>query len=94
MVQETLIDTIWIFHGKGALFSTGVFKSKKKAEELIFKYGLSGILSEYPLDKLCYDFAIENDLFIPTKPHHYEANTIQKFSPSLEHFHYENGQSQ
>lgn len=91
MASKIKLKTIWIFHGQGAQFSSGVFISKVLAEESIVKYQLSGMLTEYPIDILCYDFAIENDYFTPSKPHHYEAKTIQRFSPPLEHYHYENG---
>lgn len=92
MASKIKVETIWIFHGAGAQFSSGVFKSKKNAEESIKTNQLSGILTEYPIDILCYDFAIQNGYFTPSKPHHYEAKTKQKFSPPLDHEHFEDGE--
>jgi len=63
-----------------------------KAENWILGNRLSGVLTSYPIDKSVYDWAIDNELFVPTNDTQKSADFIQKFtSASQEHFHYENG---
>lgn len=93
MLSKTEVkNTIWVFHGTGAQFSSGVFKNKGLAEESIRVNKLSGVLSEYPIDILCYDYAIEHNYFTPSKPDHFEPKIKQRFSPPLDHYHYEEGE--
>ncbi|MET4105942.1 hypothetical protein ABIB60_001290 [Hymenobacter sp. UYP22] len=40
---------VWVFHGAGSRFTSGVFTSRQQAEEYIQQYQLSGILTKYPL---------------------------------------------
>ncbi|MGJ1194169.1 DUF7710 domain-containing protein [Sphingobacterium siyangense] len=87
-----MLDTIWIFHGEGGRFSSGVFTSIEKAEIWIDKHKLSGVLTAYPIDEGVYDWALFNDFFSVKKQAQMEPNFIQQFtSASQEHYHYENG---
>lgn len=86
MVQETL-EYVWIFHGEGAQFASGVFNSKREALQVIKLNNLKGILTKYPVGKLAYDFSVENGYFTPSKPHHFSPITKQKFSSPLFHIH-------
>ena len=72
----------------GSRFSCGVFSSRELGEEAIKKYGLVGTLTQYPLDSLTYDWAIEKGLWEPRKPHETEPRFIGRFSPRTPHFHY------
>jgi len=84
--------TVWIFHGTGSHFSSGVFESVEKAEFWIRKHKFTGVLTEYPLNITVYDWAIEQNLFTPKTEKQSTATFIQSFSSaSQNHFHYENG---
>ena len=87
-----MLDTIWVFHGEGGRFSSGVFTSIEKAEIWINRHKLSGVLTAYPIDESVYDWALFNDFFRVKKQAQMEANFIQQFtSASQDHYHYENG---
>lgn len=83
---------VWIFHGEGARFSTGVFGSEEKARHWILHHKMTGVLTQYPVDICVYDWAIENNFFTPTKEHESGVDFIQGFtSGSQKHFHFEDG---
>jgi hypothetical protein len=84
------MEEVWVFHGTGGRFTSGVFASKAQAEEFINQYRLTGILTKYPVGISAYNWAIQENCFKPKKPEHYEASFIQRFSDaSQEHYHYE-----
>ena len=86
------MNSIWLFHGAGSRFTSGVFTERTIAEEWITKNMLSGVLTKYPINISVYDWAINESFFAPQKDIHQSANFIQKFtSASQEHYHYENG---
>ena len=91
---------IWIFNGARApgsgQFPGGVFTSVALAEAWIRKHGLSGTLTAYPVDKGCFDWAVENGCTglkaekLEVKRH--DPTFIGTFSTaSQEHFHYLKG---
>ncbi|MDF1743702.1 MAG: hypothetical protein P1V19_08400 [Gimesia sp.] len=83
------VGTIWVFHAEESKFTSGVFTTKLKAEQWIALHKLSGILTKYPVDTGVYDWAIEADVFRPTKEYQTSANFVGKFtSASQEHYHY------
>ncbi len=85
--------TVWMFHGAGSQFSGGVFTSLGQAEAWIQLHGLTGILTQYPLNDGVYDWALRKGLFKITNEKHLTARFIGGFnSASQQHFHYENGQ--
>jgi hypothetical protein len=85
-------DTVWVFNGEGGTFPSGAFRNQETAENWIRKYGLSGVLTEYPLDVGVYDWVVDNGYFAPKYPSQKEAAFIGKFSSAyLQHHHYENG---
>jgi hypothetical protein len=82
--------SVWVLTcGNG--YSCGVFTSRELGEQAIKKYGLQGMLTQYPLDSLTYDWAIENNLWKPKKPHETEPSFIGSFSPRTPHYHYGQG---
>ena len=84
---------VWVFNGDNSNFPSGVFSSQEKAEETIAKHKLSGILTEYGMDVLVYDWAIDNEHFKPKRDDQRTATFMQTFtSASQKHFHYENGE--
>jgi hypothetical protein len=86
------ITGVWIFHGEGGRFASGVFSSKAKAENWINQRQLSGMLTLYPLDMGVYDWSLEKNYFERKKEEHNKATFIQQFTTGCqEHYHYENG---
>ena len=84
------MDEVWVFHGAGGRFTSGIFATKAQAEEFINQYRLTGILTKYPVGISAYDWAIQENCFKQKKPEHYEASFIQRFSDaSQEHYHYD-----
>ena len=84
------MEGVWVFQGAGSRFANGVFASRAQAEDFINLYRLTGILSWYPVGISAYDWAIQEHLFEPKKPEHYEVGFIQRFTTaSQEHYHYD-----
>ena len=85
-------SSVWIFHGTGGQFASGVFETLEKAEEWISNNKLNGMLTEYPIDVGCYDWAISNGGFEAKNHLQTQSNFIGKFtSASQDHYHYEDG---
>lgn len=82
---------VWVFHGSGGQFASGVFSARETAEEWIAMHRLSGLLTLYPVDQGAYEWAIANGYFKPYRADQTEAVFIQKFSCGAHHHHYENG---
>lgn len=53
---------VWVFNGQGGQFPGGVFSSRKLAEAWIRFRWLTGVLTAYPLDEGCFDWALRQDL--------------------------------
>jgi hypothetical protein len=86
------ITGVWVFHGEGGQFVSGVFTDKAKADIWINQYQLSGMLTPYPLDIGVYDWSLEKGYFEVKKEQQATAAFIQKFSSaSQDHCHYQNG---
>src|SRR5205807_5087901 len=82
--------TVWVFMGAGARLPSAVFASKEAAEAWIHLNQLDGLLTEYPVDKSAYDWAVENGHFKPVKPEQRTSRFIGSFtSAALRHEHYE-----
>jgi hypothetical protein len=83
---------VWVFHGEGGRFTSGVFKNLATAEEWIKINKLTGILSKYPVDIGVYDWAIQSNFFEVKKDSEANPQFIQKFtSASQDHYHFEAG---
>lgn len=52
----------WVFVAAGAASPGGVFTSRELAEAWIRNRGLSGVLTAYPLDQGCLDWASQRGL--------------------------------
>lgn len=87
--------TVWIFSGSRtngtSTFPSGVFSTQARAEEWIQRHKLSGTLTLYRLDIGAYDWAVQNDFFQPSKPHHTTPEFIGQFTGGDVHFHYDHG---
>jgi hypothetical protein len=60
--MTTATQQVWVFNGEGARFPAGVFSSRERAEAWIRARKLSGILTAYPLDEGCFDWALREGL--------------------------------
>jgi hypothetical protein len=47
----------------------------------IARHELTGILTEYPVGDGCYDIAVRDGRFRPTRPHHGSPEHVAGFSP-------------
>lgn len=90
-------DSVWVFNGVGGNVPGGVFTTLQAAESWIGKYSLTGVLTNMPLNKGVFDWAIENNL------HNLSAERLEEkrndpeligsfSSASQQHYHYENGE--
>ena len=88
-------DTVWVFHGEGARFAAGVFRTADQGLAWALRNGVSGLLTEYPVGDGCYDIAVRDGHFHPSKHHHGTTEHIAGFSPGwTRHVHIENGSPQ
>ena len=86
---------VWIFHGVSGRFSSGVFSEREIANSWIKENKLTGVLTQYPVDKGVFDWAVSEGLFKPEADKHASSEFIGSFSSaSQNHFHYENGVSE
>ncbi|QKJ33250.1 hypothetical protein HQ865_22915 [Mucilaginibacter mali] len=89
------MNNVWVFHGAGAQFASGVFTTVEKAEEWISKHKLTGLLTNYILDTSAYDWAIAHEYFEVKKENQSTPEFIQRFAnANNQHFHYQNGERQ
>ena len=86
---------VWVFTG-GRQFPGGIFTTIERAESWIKQHSLSGVLTAYPVDEGCFDWAVRVGATnlsaeqFATKGR--DPAFIGGFSTaSQEHFHYENG---
>jgi hypothetical protein len=89
--KATDAERVWIFHGEGAAFASAVFRSEADGRAWAARHGVTGILAEYPAGDGCYDVAIREGRFRPSKDHHGSADHVARFSPGLGHLHLRNG---
>ncbi len=83
---------VWIFVGARAQFPSAAFQSRERADKWIERHRLTGVLTRYPLDVGIYDWAIENEHFVPNTEEQRSPAFIGRFSSAtLEHWHYEDG---
>jgi hypothetical protein len=86
---------VWVFSGEGGHFPGGVFSSRERAEEWIRSRKLSGVLTAYPLDEGCFDWALRQDLVTGrARERGGDSAFVGSFSSaSQDHFHYQDGQA-
>jgi hypothetical protein len=86
------MQSVWVFNGEKAQFPSGVFSTQENAEAWIAAQGLSGTLTQYPMDVGVYDWAVQKGSFKPKRDDQRSAEFIAQFSSALQvHFHYRNG---
>jgi hypothetical protein len=82
---------VWVFHGEEARFASGVFENREAALQWVARHRLTGIVTEYPIGDGCYDVALAQGRFHPTKPHHGTPPHVAGFSPAGPHVHVRDG---
>ena len=85
---------VWVFNSGERGFPGGIFTDRTVADVWIATHRLTGVLTAYPIDEGCYDFAVRNGLLSSRafEQNKDNATFIGSFSSaSLEHFHYEDG---
>ncbi len=92
MVPE---NCVWIFNGDGGHFPGGVFTSRSGAEEWIARHKLTGVLTAYPVDEGCFEWALRHDLITGrARDRGSDPTFVGSFSSaSQEHLHYTDGRS-
>jgi 8-oxo-dGTP diphosphatase len=85
--------SVWIFHGDGCPYASGVFHSRADALAWVAKHGLTGIVARYEVGDGCYDLAVRQGRFTGSKPHHGSADHVARFSPGLGHIHVNAGRA-
>lgn len=85
---------VWVFNGKGGPCPGGVFTSRELAEEWIRARRLTGMLTAYPLDEGCFDWALRMELITGrARGRGDDPAFVGSFSSAAqEHFHYEEGE--
>jgi len=69
-----------------------VFTQRELAETWIKQHGLTGTLTQYPIDEGIWDWAVRNELFTPKEEKQRTPQFIEMFSSASHgHFHYEDG---
>lgn len=92
MTDQDTPRTVWVFHGEGARFASGVFDSDVEGLAWAARHRLTGLLSEYPVGDGCYDIATRDGHFRPTRPHHGSPDHVAQFSPGwTRHVHVRDG---
>lgn len=84
--------TVWIFHGEEARFASGVFADREQALQWVARHRRTGMVTEYQVGDGCYDLAVREGRFAPTKPHHGSPSHVAGFSPNRVHIHLSDGQ--
>ncbi|GGL06811.1 DUF7710 domain-containing protein [Deinococcus radiotolerans] len=80
---------VWVFHGQEARLASGVFSTREQAENWIRRYGLTGLLTSYPLGEGMYDWAVTNTPFRAKRADQTTPGFIGRFTSAYrphEHF--------
>lgn len=89
-----LVRSVFVFNGSRADFPAGVFSDRELAIAWIKRHGLSGTLTEYPVDVGIYDWATENGHFKPKRAEQETPLFMQGFTSAAQwHVHFVNGTS-
>lgn len=86
------MNYVWVFLGDKSNFPSAIFSTKGQAVKWISDLGLSGTLTQYPIDISVYEWAIQNNYFFPKSDDKKSSKFIEKFSSAyLEHYHFTDG---
>jgi hypothetical protein len=86
-------NAVWLFHGDEGRFAGGVFSTREAAEAWIELRNLSGVLTAYPLDQGCFEWAMSKNLVTgKARERVGDPAFVGSFTTAAqEHFHYEDG---
>jgi hypothetical protein len=84
-------SVVWIFTGDGAAYPSAVFSDRESALGWTERSRVTGVLTEYPVGDGCYDLAVAEGRFRPSKPHHGTPRHVSRFSPGGDHIHIRDG---
>ncbi|MEV0650630.1 hypothetical protein AB0I28_35795 [Phytomonospora sp. NPDC050363] len=90
-MNDTSHENVWIFHGQGAQFASAVFTSEADGRAWAARHRATGVLTEYPVGDGCYDIAVREGRFRPSKDHHGTPDHVVRFGPGLDHVHLHDG---
>ncbi len=90
-MSQSVVQTVWIFHGNSAQFACAVFSSLEAGEAWVAKHKLSGLLTELVIDDPVWDRAVRLGHFKPSKGHHGTPEHIVSFTGGEDHHHYFDG---
>ena len=82
---------VWLFHGEGGRFASGVLSSCENAEHWIKTHRLSGVLTRYPLDEGASQWAVTTGTFTVKRADQSSPEFIQRFADGSVHHHFEYG---
>ena len=84
---------VWIFAADAKSAPGGVFTTRDTAEEWIRTCHLSGVLTAFPVDEGCFDWAVRKQLVTgPARDRSNDASFVASFtSAAQEHVHYTDG---
>ncbi|MEQ1673374.1 MAG: hypothetical protein ABL893_21210 [Hyphomicrobium sp.] len=77
--------SIWLFHADGARFAGAVFETSDIARKWISMHRLTGLLTEYPINKGVYEWAIGCGIFQPKSDKHFSSEFIGSFTTAGQH---------
>lgn len=90
MAEES--GSVWVFLGDEGRWPSGVFSARGLGGRWIGENGLTGMLTEYPLDVGVYEWAVAKGFFRPGKPGHASAAFIAGFTTARQdHAHFTDG---
>jgi len=90
-VNDISHERVWIFHGHGAQFASAAFTSEADGLAWVARHRVTGVLTEYPVGDGCYDIAVREGRFRPSKDHHGTPDHVGRFGPGLHHVHVHDG---
>jgi len=74
------LPQVGVFHGDGARFASAVFEGRDDALTWVARHQLTGIVTAYTLGRGCYDLALEQGRFHPTKPHQHTSQDSRRLA--------------
>lgn len=85
---------VWVFTGDRGKFPGGVFTTRALAEDWIRRRKLTGVLTAYPLDEGCFDWALRTGAVSGRAQERGDDPAfVSSFSSAVQdHYHYEDGE--
>ena len=78
--MESTPARVWVFHGDGARFASGVFATEADGLAWVERHRLTGILTDYPFGVGAHDDAVARGRVTPSREHHGTPEHIAQLS--------------